>query len=762
MQKALKVSVTGRVQGVGFRPFIFQLARQCQVKGTVQNNMDGVKIIVEGDGTSLQRFLEEMEAKAPRLSKISGISTEPVRTAGIQDFQILPSSREGTSMLVLPVDSSVCSDCIEEMETPGDRRYLYPFINCTQCGPRYTIISDLPYDRPFTAMNPFTMCTKCQEEYENPADRRHHAQPIACPECGPSIELVCSSGERKYEDPLVKTRQLLENGAIIAVKGIGGYHLCCDAENVDAVNLLRKRKRRPSRPLAVMARNLQAVEQIAHINEQEKQLLKSPEAPIVILRKKERTNLSANIAPGMETIGVMLPNAPLHHLIFKDTHLSCIIMTSANPSGLPILYKNEQAVCYLKGIADYILLHDRKILHPIDDSVVEIKGGRLDFLRRARGYVPEPIPLQSNVNGIVAFGGQQKSVFTIGRNKQAFVGPHIGDLLNMETYSHYKNELDHLLSWIQIPYHTAAIDLHPDFTSREIAKMYPFSQIIEVQHHHAHMVSCMADNKLEGDAWGIILDGTGFGEDGHIWGFEILYGNESGFTRKAHLQYTPLPGSEKAIQEPWRNAAAMLMALLGKEGEMLAHKLFRKKEFELNIIKTMIEHKINSPLAGSCGRLFDAVSAMTGVCEYSSYEGEAAVKLSELARDFNFHVQHYPFRIIDRDGLLKFDFSLMLKSIAADYLRGLAAGAIIHRFHETVVGALVSGVKRMSNSNLSRRVVLSGGSFHNPYLARRIKEELGSGGFEVYTHKNIPCNDGGLSFGQLVAAAAIRGNEPCV
>lgn len=762
MQEAVKVSVTGRVQGVGFRPFIFQLARQYKVKGTVQNNMDGVKIILEGERSSLHRFLEEIQEKAPRLSKITGISIEPVKTAGFKDFQIIPSTREGTSMLVLPVDSSVCIDCIEEMDTPGDRRYHYPFINCTQCGPRYTIISELPYDRPYTAMKTFTMCPKCQSEYGDPTDRRHHAQPIACPECGPTIELVSSNGELKYESPLIKTRQLLENGAIIAVKGIGGYHLCCDAENEDAVALLRKRKRRPSRPLAVMARNLQTAGEFAHINAKETELLTSPESPIVLLRKKERMYLSANIAPGMESIGIMLPNAPLHHLIFKDTQISCMIMTSANPSGLPILYKDEQAFNYLKGIADYILLHDRKILHPIDDSVVELKGGRLDFLRRARGYVPEPIPLQTNVHGIVAFGGEQKSVFTIGRNKQAFVGPHIGDLQNIETCNHYKNELDHLLSWIQTPYQTAAIDLHPDFTSREIATLYPFSRIIEVQHHHAHMVSCMADNELAGDVWGIILDGTGYGEDGHIWGFEILYGNESEFTRKAHLRYTPLPGSDKAIKEPWRNAAAMLMALLGKEGQVLAHKLFVNKEYELRIIKTMIDRKINSPLAGSCGRLFDAVSAILGVCGYSSYEGEAAVKLSEMARNLNFQVEHYPYRIIARDGLPIFDFSLMLKSIAVEYLQGVEAAVINHRFHETVVAALVSGMERMSNSKLSRRVVLSGGSFHNHYLARRIKEELGSRGFEVYTHKNIPCNDGGLSFGQLVAAAAMRGNDPCV
>jgi hydrogenase maturation protein HypF len=764
MQRAMKVYAKGRVQGVGFRPFIFQLARKYNIRGTVQNNMDGVKVLIEGEGKSLQLFLEALQSNTPRLSKITEITFEPVSSVGYTDFRIIPSIREGASTLVLPVDSAICQDCIREMEDPSDSRYQYPFINCTQCGPRYTIISELPYDRAYTSMKHFRMCPACQAEYEDPANRRHHAQPIACPRCGPSMELLNSNREIIFDHPLIKTRQLLKDGAIIAVKGLGGFHLCCDAANEEAVAKLRERKRRPTRPLAVMARDIKAVKEIALCNNVEIELLSSPEAPIVLLRKKEPSYIPASIAPGMGTLGIMLPYTPLHHLLFKDTQLRCLVMTSANPTGLPILYDDQHAITFLKGIADYILLNNRRILHPIDDSVIEIKAGRTDFFRRARGYAPEPITLKRDVHGIVAFGGQQKSVFTIGRNNQAIVGPHIGDLGNLETTDRFQTELQHLLSWIQIPYMTGAIDFHPHYTSREIAKNYPFREIIEVQHHHAHMVSCMADNQLEGDVWGIILDGTGYGFDGNIWGFEILHGNESDFSRIAHLKYTPLPGSEKAIKEPWRNAAAMLIDLLGNEGDLLAQKLFPEKEFELDFIKSMLRNKINSPLGGSCGRLFDAVSAIIGICEYSSYEGEAAIKLSELARECTFQEPSYPYRITNRDGLYIFDFSLTLKSIAYDYLDGQEAARINSRFHETVVSSLVSGLVLASKSSRlgTRRVVLSGGSFHNNYLVKRIKEELLSREFDVYAHNNIPCNDGGLSFGQLVAAEAMREDKKCV
>ena len=764
MQQAITAGVRGRVQGVGFRPFVFQIAHLYHIKGTVQNNMDGVKIHAEGKDADIQTFLSALSYQSPRLSKIDEIVIEPAKAAGHKEFSILPSERSGASKLVLPIDSAVCKECLAEMDNPDDFRYQYPFINCTQCGPRYTIISDLPYDRPFTSMKSFTMCADCKEEYEDPMNRRHHAQPIACPKCGPSVQLYSINGRREESHPFEKTRELLIQGAIIAIKGLGGYHLCCDATNEEAVSLLRRRKNRPSRPLAVMARDSKAVNEFAFITETEREVLESPESPIVILRKNKSDYLAEPVAPGMNTVGVMLPYTPLHHLLFKDCEIGCLVMTSANPSGQPILYSDEHAFQYLFEIADYILFHDREILHPADDSVIQVSENQLDFLRRSRGYVPDPLSSDVNVNGIIAFGGQQKTTFTIGRNEQIFIGPHIGDLENLETINHYKRELNHLLDWIQIPCQTAAIDMHPGFNTKEILNDYLFSEIIEVQHHHAHMAACMADNHIKGTAWGVILDGTGYGEDGHIWGFEILRGDETTFDRMAHLKYTPLPGGEKAIREPWRNAAAMLISLLGEEGVDIAEKLFPNKKSELAFIKTMIDKKINSPLAGTCGRLFDAVSAICGLCEISSYDGEAAIKLSELVDSQSRQETVYPFAIFHENDLLSFDFGSMLKHIAKDHLRGISVNEISLKFHETIVQAILSGMeqlKRESSEEISR-VVLSGGSFHNRYLLSRVKDELTIRGFEVYSHRKIPSNDGGLSYGQLIVAAAKRRKLSCV
>ncbi|WP_210365065.1 carbamoyltransferase HypF [Bacillus sp. REN3] len=760
MLSSMTVAVRGRVQGVGFRPFVFQIARLHGIRGTVQNNMDGVKIRMEANESAVQAFLSDLRTKAPRMSKIDEISVQETDPAGYSDFTIIPSEKTGSSLLVLPVDSAVCSDCLEEMDNPDDARYQYPFINCTQCGPRYTIISNLPYDRPSTSMAGFEMCEDCKKEYEDPLNRRHHAQPIACPKCGPSVKLIKPDGDEMTGEAFERTRELLKSGSIIAIKGLGGYHLCCDAKNENTVSNLRRRKGRPSRPLAVMAKELETIERYAIVDRTESKFLTSPEAPIVILKKKDGENLAQSVAPGMSTIGFMLPYTPLHHLLFQDPELDCIVMTSANPSGQPILYDDSLALIYLTGIADYFLVHDRQILHPADDSVIQAKRGEIDFLRRSRGYVPDPIYSPVDVNGIVAFGGQQKTTFTIGRTSQVFVGPHIGDLENLETIDHYKKELNHLLSWIQIPLQTAVIDMHPGYNTRNILMDYQFEEAIEVQHHHAHMAACMAENEILGaDLWGIILDGTGYGEDGNIWGFEIFKGNEQKYTRKAHLRYTPLPGGERAIKEPWRNAAGMLMNMLGKEGEVLAAEIFPKKKAELSILKKMVDKNINSPLAGTCGRMFDAVSAICGVCEVSSYDGEAAIKLSDLIQAEDYDGNSYPFEVIHEDSILIFDFSSMLRDIARDQLDGKPAEKISLKFHETVVKAICKGMGQLLNdsSEGTKKAVLSGGSFHNRYLRQRIKEELEGMGLEVYVHQKLPCNDGGLSYGQLAVAAAKRG-----
>ncbi|WP_147533687.1 carbamoyltransferase HypF [Bacillus marasmi] len=764
MISAKKISVRGRVQGVGFRPFVFALADKYEMKGTVQNNMDGVKIHLEGESEQLCSFLEDLKNKAPRLSKIDSIIVNDAEIEHHCDFTIIKSERSGTSMLVIPIDSAVCDDCIEEMRNPDDFRYRYPFINCTQCGPRYTIIQELPYDRPYTTMGPFTMCPDCQKEYGDPLNRRHHAQPIACPKCGPHVLLFDSKGELlEINDPISETIRLLEKGAIIAVKGIGGYHLCCDARNEEAIQSLRIRKNRKVRPLAVMAASIDEAKKFAAVSSQEEEILKSPESPIVVLQKNHKKELADSIAPGMSTIGVMLPYTPLHHLLFENSKAKCLVMTSANPSGLPMIYTEDQVFHYLKGICDYYLIHNRVILHPVDDSVVQLNSENQDFLRRSRGYVPDPLPINRDVTGIVAFGGQQKTTFSIGRNEQIFVGPHIGDLENIETINHYKQELNHLLKWIDIPKTTAVIDAHPSYMSREIAKDYHFDELMEIQHHHAHMAACMGENEIDSEAYGIILDGTGYGSDGHIWGFEILYGDYGKFERQAHLTYTPLPGIEKAIKEPWRNAAAMLMSLLGEEGFWFANQLFPDRETQLTVLQTMMTKNINTILAGTCGRLFDAVSAMSGICHLATYDGEAAIKLSEKAVHKE-SIHPYSYQLIKSNQVLIFDFSKMLKEIAEDVLNQASLENISSRFHETIVRALVEVMHMMKVKYPSRnnQVVLSGGSFHNRYLRERLTVELSKLGFSVYNHQKVPCNDGGLSYGQLLVAAAIRGARTCV
>ncbi|MGA8941367.1 MAG: carbamoyltransferase HypF [Thermoactinomyces sp.] len=753
--KSVKVTVKGRVQGVGFRPFIFQIADRYQIKGTVQNNMDGVKILAEGSSDDLDAFVKAIETESPRLSRIDEVIVEEKEQTGFDRFEIIPSERDGKSSLVIPVDSATCKDCLEEMRDPGDYRYRYPFINCTQCGPRYTIIEALPYDRPYTVMKDFQMCARCEDEYNDPMNRRHHAQPIACEACGPEVILTTIDGKpvAGKDEAIRAASRLLSEGKIIAVKGLGGYHLACDAYNEETVRLLRQRKNRPNRPLAVMAASMDVVKTICEVSEQEEKILCSPEAPIVILRKLD-SRLAESLAPGMNTLGVMIPYTPLHHLLFDEKEVSVLVMTSANPSGLPLVYKDEEAPGYLTGIADYILTHNRRILRPIDDSVVRVLDGKLTFHRRARGYVPDPMVTDQPVHEVVALGSQQKNTFAIGRNRQIFMGPHIGEMENLEVVDHFKNEFAYLMKWMGTEAKTVATDLHPEYMTTRIAEEMGV-RVIPVQHHHAHLVSCMEDNRLTEPVFGIILDGTGYGEDGNIWGFEILYGNARDYKRMAHLAYTHLPGGEKAIKEPWRNAVAMLIDYFGEQGKEFAEKLFPDKQYEIRIISNMIERQINSPLAGTCGRLFDAVSAILGLCEVSTFDGEAAIRLSEQMKADKLE-KSYPFKLIKKEeDILTIDFKEALHGIVQDRLQNSPVQTIVQKFHETVVTICVETVVSLSREHpdLNRNVVLSGGSFHNPYLSHEIRKRLQEKQFQVYTHSRVPCNDGGLSLGQLIVAS---------
>ncbi|MFT8872330.1 MAG: carbamoyltransferase HypF [Sporolactobacillus sp.] len=759
MRGAVEVIVRGRVQGVGFRPFIYRLAAERDVAGTVQNNMDGVHIFWEGEREVLKAQIARIRREAPPLARIDDMTVRWIPTRGLTDFNIVASDLSGQSTLVIPVDAATCDDCLREMRDPANFRYRYPFINCTQCGPRYTIIEGLPYDRPLTVMKDFQTCPHCKAEYDDPLNRRHHAQPIACPSCGPHCSFLDGDGQliAERDDAVKACVSALEGAAIVAIKGIGGYHLACNASDAAAVERLRRRKHRPGKPLAVMARDVAAVRCIAEMSEAEEKVLLSPAAPIVLLRKRKAAGerLAAAVAPGVATLGVMLPYAPLHHLLFDDGSYDFLVMTSANPSGLPMLYETATARTYLAGIADYFLDHDRTILHPVDDSVVRVSDAVPFFLRRSRGYVPDPITVGAAVDGIVALGSQMKNTFAIGRAKQVIIGPHLGDLDAEESLTHYEQTLHHLLHWTGITVQMVARDAHPLFSTRPLAETFG-CQVIDVQHHHAHHVSCMVDNGLTAPCLGLILDGTGYGEDGTIWGFELLYGDAHVYRRLAHLKPAPLPGGDAAVREPWRAAAGLLIDCFGSEGERFAAALFPEYAAKLPVLAAMVRRRVNAPLAGTCGRLFDAVSAVLGICRKADYDGQAAIELEDCCIGESAAVPAYPYTLENGGALQTIDFSPMIRRIVSEHLNGITNACIAARFHETVAEACCRVLTAAVDiePELGKTVVLSGGSMNNKRLAARLEQLLGEHGFIVHRHHRFPAGDGGLSVGQLMIAAA--------
>lgn len=756
MFNAREIKVIGRVQGVGFRPFIYSLANKYQIRGTVQNNMDGVLIRAEGLIENIDLMTKAIREDAPRLAKIETIELKEIEHKNYPDFEIIASETVGDSSLVIPIDSAVCDDCTREMKDPDNFRHNYPFINCTQCGPRYTIIESLPYDRERTAMRKFQMCERCAEEYNDISDRRHHAQPIACDLCGPEIQLIDMDEKiiGNKEGAIATTKKLLLNGAIVAIKGIGGYHLACDARNKAVINELRRRKNRPRRPLAVMSASLQIANEICYINDKELKQLQSSAAPIVVLKQKEENKLPSSLTPGMSTLGVMLPYAPLHHLIIDEIDLPLLVMTSANPSGMPILYKDTEAITYLAGIADYVLTSNREILHPLDDSVLQVYDQEICFFRRSRGYVPDPIFTDEKVDSIMALGGQQNNVFAIGRNNQIFLGPHIGDMKSTEIIDFFNSESQHLLKWMGTKPKKISIDLHPQYETRKLAEQFS-TEIVEVQHHHAHLAACLEDNRVKEASFGLILDGTGYGPDGNIWGYELLYGDASRYERLAHLKYTPLPGGDRAVEEPWRNASGMLIEYFGEQGKSIANKLFADKSYEIDIINNMIVNGINTPYAGTCGRLFDAVSAMLGICEIASYDGEAAILLSEMMYQSRKKEMPYNYQIEQVDGIYEINYAEMIKQIIDDLDANREILEVVTAFHDTIVEVAYNLVNLViqDRPQLKRNIALSGGSFLNRYLAENIRKKFESNNFNVFLHNEIPCGDGGLAFGQLIVAA---------
>jgi hydrogenase maturation protein HypF len=748
-----RISVRGVVQGVGFRPFVYQLAVKHNLRGWVRNTSEDVKIEVEGEGGDIESFLKGLRTEAPPLARIEDITATAGKPAGYAKFEIKESVAEAGKYQLVSPDIATCPDCLKEIFDLEDRRYKYPFTNCTNCGPRFTIIADIPYDRPNTTMKSFRMCPECQREYEDPLDRRFHAQPNACPVCGPRLELVDARGNKVEGDDIInKTSELLREGKIVAVKGLGGFLLACDATDGSVVNRLRRRKNRPAKPLAVMVADLDEAKKHCEINEAETKILTSPGSPIVLMKWKETSSITKAVAPGLRYLGVMLPYTPLHHLLLQETGLP-LVMTSGNLSEEPIARDNDEALRRLGGIANYFLRHNRDIYARYDDSVMTVENEQPKFVRRARGYAPYPIHLPYRSRQILAGGAEEKNTFCLTRDNYAFVSQHIGDMENLETLEHFKNSLELYQRLFRIKPEIIAADMHPEYLPTKYAKELAAKEklkLIPVQHHHAHIASCLVDNGIEGPVIGVSLDGTGYGTDGHIWGGEFLVADYRKFTRMAHLEYLPLAGGALAIKKPYRTAAGYVMAL-GLENHELPP--FREIEkTELDIIKKQVENNINAPLTSSMGRVFDAVAALTGIRGVIQYEAQAAIDLETCASEATDEDKSYPFIIVEQDGVSIIKVRDLLSAVISDWQAKTPKAVIAARFHNTIAQMILEICLAISKKTGIKEVALSGGVFQNRLLAKKARTLVESAGLRVYTHHQVPCNDGGVSLGQAVIA----------
>ena len=754
MQSRLRISVFGTVQGVGFRPFVYQQARKRGIAGWVRNTGDGVLIEAEGDEKELHSFLDCLTSQPPPLAQVSNINAESLAVAGYDDFRILRSSPSVETRTTVPPDVSVCRDCLADILSPGNRRHGYPFTNCTHCGPRFTIIEKIPYDRPNTTMSGFEMCPDCRAEYENPLDRRFHAQPNACPVCGPHlIWNGCTAADDA--ESISQAAAALRRGEIVAIKGLGGFHLACDARNTQAVRSLRTRKGRNGKPFALMCADTDEIRRICEVDRAAEALLLSPEHPIVLMPALDGNGISPLVAPDIGSLGIMLPYSPLHHLLLQEGPPT-LVMTSGNLAEEPICYRNEEAAERLGHIANHFLAHDRPIHAPCDDSVVRSLNGMPFVIRRARGYVPRPIEVAGDLPHILACGSDLKSAFCVAKGNMAWMSQHLGDLDNVATLDHYRRVLDHFLEFFDVRPDIVAHDMHPDYHSTRLALSLEGPRKIAVQHHHAHVASCMAENRLSGPVIGVAFDGTGYGTDGCVWGGEFLIADYEDFRRAAHLQYIPLPGGEAAIRKPGRMALAYLLHTFGPEAERLAADLLPGiSPEEVSIVGTQIERGLNSPLTSSMGRLFDAVSALLGICGEVTYEGQAAIELE--GRADGPVEESYDWRLIRGEaGEVEIDACPMIEAIVNDLVKGVSIGAISSVFHSTIADIVVKVCSNMRDETGLNQVALSGGVFQNMLLHEMTLKRLTDRGFEVFRHSLIPCNDGGIALGQAVVAARRR------
>ena len=741
----------GIVQGVGFRPFVYSRASERALTGRVLNNAGGVLIDLEGQASAIDEFIRELELNPPPLSSIESIERlEHLTPLQYEDFRIIESDASGKRVVPVSADAATCDDCLSEMLDASNRRYRYPFINCTNCGPRFTITKQIPYDRENTTMRSFEMCSECRAEYENPVDRRFHAEATACSVCGPGLRLLNAQGQEVEGDPLLIAIRLLAEGQLFAIKGIGGFHLSCNALNSESVSRLRDRKVRQEKPFALMAPTLAVIERYCELSRAEADLLESPARPIVLLKRKDGAKLPEAIAPGVQTFGFMLPYTPLHHLLFESLD-GPLVMTSGNVSDEPICFRDDEAINGLNGIADYFLVGDRRIHVRTDDSVLRSLHGQSIALRRSRGYAPAPIRTAFKFKEeILACGAELKSTFCLGREQNAFVSHHIGDLENLETLQSFKEGIDHYQRLFDIQPRVVAYDLHPEYLSTKFAlDLESVERRIGVQHHHAHVASCMADNQIDGEVIGIAFDGLGFGLDGKLWGGEFFVADFVSAERVAHLANVPLAGGGKAIREPWRMAAVYLQRTFGDS--FLSLNLPFTRDLDGNswrTLRSMIAAGVNCPESSSMGRLFDAVSALLNVRTRITYEGQAAIELEGLA-DLD-PTAWYEFRIngqeIAAEGVIR--------NAVEDLLNGIPVAQVSARFHESVAQLVLKIATAIREDRKLNRVVLSGGVFQNMILLGRACQLLRDAEFKVFTHSRVPANDGGICLGQATIANA--------
>ncbi|HEY7274340.1 MAG TPA: carbamoyltransferase HypF [Trebonia sp.] len=747
------VRVEGIVQGVGFRPFVYALATRLGLAGLVGNDLDGVFAEVEGPPSAVTEFLAALERDAPPLARVDRVTATPMTPTGTSSFQIVASESAGRHATLIAADTATCADCLRELNDPADRRFRYPFINCTNCGPRFTIVRDVPYDRPLTTMAGFPMCDECAAEYHDPANRRFHAQPTCCADCGPRLTLLDRAG-KPHDTAVDLAADLLRQGAIVAVKGLGGYHLAADAASAAAVATLRARKHREDKPFAVMVADLAAARRLGLVDDAEAALLTSQARPIVLLARRPDADVAASTAPGNRHLGIMLPYTPLHHLLLASVGRP-LVLTSGNVSDEPIAYRDEDALDRLGGIADAFLTHDRAIHIRTDDSVARAFSGRPALIRRSRGYVPEPVTVRgASFMGfprpVLACGAELKNTFCLAKDNRAFVSHHIGDLENAETLRSFTEGIEHFARLFDVTPQVVAYDLHPEYLSTKYALGLDGVDLAGVQHHHAHIASCLADNGAEGPVIGVAFDGTGYGTDGTIWGGEFLIASLADFRRAGHLAQVPMPGGAAAVRQPWRMAAAYLDELAGLDAASLP--VAQRNAGRWDTIVAMARRKVNAPLTSSAGRLFDAAAAILGVRDEITYEGQAAIELEQLADPAE--TGAYPARIAATGAAFRASGADLIAAAVQDLGAGVPREVTAARFHNGLAALIIDGCELLRERHDLRTVALSGGVFQNLLLLGRTVADLEARGFTVLTHSRVPCNDGGISLGQAVVAAA--------